>query len=62
MCTDAGARPGAHCGLDGAVATDDDDLWNSGAIERANLGEGFETVAVGQPDVEQNDIVGRIAE
>ena len=32
------------------------------AFHLANLGEGVEAVAVGQPDVEQDDIVGGVAE
>ena len=53
---------GAHGGLDGAVAADDDDLGNVGGVHLADLAEGLEAVAVGQPDVEQHDIVGGVAQ
>src|SRR5271154_5001973 len=53
---------GAHCGFDGSVAADDDDFGNVCAFHLADLGEGFEAVAIGKPDVQQNDIVGGIAE
>ncbi len=32
------------------------------AVHLADLGEGVEAVAVGQPDVEQDDVVGGVAE
>ena len=53
---------GAHGGFDGAVAADDDDLGDVGGVQLADLGEGVEAVAVGQPDVEQDDVVGGVAE
>ena len=52
---------GAHGGLDGAVAGDDDDLGRTGRPHPADLGEDVEAVAVGQPDVEQDDIVDGVA-
>ena len=30
------------------------------AVERVDVGEDVEAVAIGQPDVEQNDVVGRV--
>ena len=50
---------GAHGCFDGAVASDDDDLGNVRRLQLANLCESVETIAVGQPDVEQNDVVRR---
>ena len=51
---------GAHRGFDGAVAGDHDDL--GGILEVANLLQGFEAVHSGQPDVEQDDVEGALAQ
>ncbi len=53
---------GADGGLDGAVAADDDDLRDVGGVHPADLAESFEAVAIRQPDVEQHDVVGGVAE
>ena len=53
---------GAHSGFDGAVAADDDDLGDVGGVHLADLVERVEAVAVGEPDVEQDDVVGGVAE
>ena len=52
---------GADGGFDGAVAADDDDLGDVGAVQLADLAEGVEAVAVGEPDVEQDDVVDGVA-
>ncbi len=59
VCAELG---GAGRGFDGAVTADDDDLGDVGAVEGADLGEGVEAVAVGEPDVEQDDVVGGVAQ
>ena len=51
---------GLDGGLDGAVAADDDDLRPGLGGELANVGEHFESVAIGEPDVEQDHVVGRV--
>ena len=48
-------------GLDGGVAGDDDDFGPGFGIHRAQLVQHFEAIAVGQPDVEQHDVVDRVA-
>ena len=53
---------GAHRGFDGAVAADDDDFGQVRGVHLANVGEGVEAVAVGQPDVEQDDVVDGVGE
>ncbi len=53
---------GADGGFDGAVAADDDDLGDAVGRKLADVGEGVEAVAVGQPDVEQDDVVGGVAD
>ncbi len=50
----------AHRSLDRAVAGDDDDLRL--AIERVNLLQHFEAIAVGKPDIQQHDIVGGVTD
>ncbi len=53
---------GLDGGLDGAVATDDDHLGPRLGRELMNVGEHVEPVAIGQPDVEQNHVVGCVLE
>ena len=53
---------GADGGFDGAVAGDDDDFGDMRGVHLANVGEGVEAVAVGQPDVEQDDVVDGVGE
>ena len=52
----------AHCGFDGSVARDDDHLGHVGRVHLANLAQGVEAIAIGQPDIEQHDVVGGIAQ
>ena len=52
---------GAHGRFNGPVTTDDDDLRDVLAFHLANLGKGVETIAIGQPDVQQDNVVGSIA-
>ena len=53
---------GADGGFDGPVAGDDDD-FGAGARSRmlADVAEGVEAVAVGEPDVEQDGVVVGVA-
>jgi hypothetical protein len=53
---------GLHRGLNGAVAADDDHFRPHLGGQRAHLGQHVEAVAIGQPDVEQNHVVGRVAQ
>src|SRR6185437_2274860 len=47
---------------DGAVAADDDDFRPRFAAHAADIGEHFKTVEIGQPDIEQHHVVGRVLE
>ncbi len=49
-------------GFDGAVAADDDDFGEVFRGEGVDVGEDVEAVAVREPDVEQDDVVGCVLE
>src|SRR5215469_10627643 len=56
-------RPELGCldrGLDSAVAGDDDNFRTLLGCERVNIGKDIEPIAVGEPDIEKDYIVGRI--
>ena len=44
------------------MAGDDDDLGDARGLELADFGKGVETVAIGQPDVEQDEVVAGVAD
>jgi len=48
---------GADGGFDRAVAGDDDDLGDLFGGELADVGEGVEAVAIGEPDIQKNHIM-----
>ena len=52
---------GAHCRLDGAVAGDDDDFRASNGVEFTNILQYFQSIAIGQPDIQQYGIENGIA-
>ena len=49
---------GFYRGFNGAVAGDDDDLGPLFGDERMDVSENIEAVTIGEPDVEQDDVVG----
>ncbi len=57
VCAELGGFDG---GFDGAVAGDDDDFGPLFRSECMNVGENVEAVAIGEPDIEQDDVVGRV--
>ena len=57
VCAELG---GFDRGFDGAVAADDDDFRTLLGVELAHVRKHVEAVAIGQPDVEQHDVVGRV--
>ena len=57
VCAEFGGFDG---GLNRAVAGDDDHLGALLGDQRVNVGEHVEAVAIGQPDIEQDNVVGCI--
>ncbi len=53
---------GADGGFDGAVAGDDDDFGDVRGVHLADVAEGVEAVAVGEPDVEEDGVVDGVGE